>query len=136
MNRSFFLEIEAPTYERPDRTLHMGIYRIYKGEDGRSRIEELPPHDPFWTSMRTASTMFFKEFPPGTFLDWHPAPRRQIVIILSGRLENSFGDGSRHTFGAGDVRVILDTEGEGHTTRVLGNEAALVAVVPLDDTVD
>ncbi|MCI0480397.1 MAG: hypothetical protein L0213_02270 [Candidatus Dadabacteria bacterium] len=77
--------------------------------------------------------MFFKEFTPGTFLDWHPAPRRQIVIILSGRLEHGFRDGSRHTFRAGDVRVLTDTAGEGHTTRVLGDEAVLVAVVPLAD---
>lgn len=110
----------------------MGLYRIYKGEDDKSHIEELPLDNPFWKSVRTAPTMFFKEFPPGTFLDWHPAPRRQIVIILSGRLEHGFRDGSRHTFGAGDVRVLVDTAGEGHTTRVLGDEAVLVAVVPLE----
>lgn len=111
----------------------MGMYRIYMGEDEKSYIQELPLHDPFWRSVRTSSTMFFKEFAPGTFLDWHPAPRRQIVIILSGRLEHEFRDGSRHTFGAGDVRVLTDTSGEGHRTRVLGAEAVLVAVVPLAD---
>jgi quercetin dioxygenase-like cupin family protein len=83
--------------------------------------------------VRTSSTIFFKEFPPGTYLDWHPAPRRQIVIILSGRLEHGFRDGSLHRFGPGDVRVLVDTAGGGHTTRVLGDEAVLVAVVPLDD---
>jgi quercetin dioxygenase-like cupin family protein len=111
----------------------MGVYRIYKGDDDRSHIEEFPPHDPFWSRVKTSSTMFLKEFPPGTFLDWHPAPRRQIVIILSGRLEHGFRDGSMHTFGPGDVRVLVDTTGEGHTTRVLGDETVLVAVVPLAD---
>lgn len=111
----------------------MGIFRVYKGDDDRSHIEELPLHDSFWNSVRTASTIFIKEFPPGTFLDWHPAPRRQIVIILSGRLEHGFRDGSIHTFSAGDVRVLVDTTGEGHTTRIVGDEAALVAVVPLAD---
>lgn len=109
------------------------MYRIYKGEDNKSHIEELQLHDSFWKSVKTASTIFFKEFPPGTFLDWHPAPRRQVVIILSGRLEHGFRDGSRHTFGAGDVRVLEDTTGEGHTTRIVGNETVLVAVVPLAD---
>ena len=112
----------------------MGIYRIYKGEDNRSHIEELPPEDPFWKSVKTAPTMFLKEFAPGTYLDWHPSPRRQVVIILSGRLENSFRDGSTHTFNPGDVRVIEDTTGEGHTTRVAGDEAVLVAVLPLAGT--
>lgn len=111
----------------------MGMYRIYKGEDDKSHIEGLPMDDPFWGSVKTTSTFFFREFPPGTFLDWHPAPRKQIVIILSGRLEHTFRDGSRHTFGPGDVRVLVDTTGEGHTTRILGDEAVLVAVAPLDD---
>ncbi|MEW6144358.1 MAG: hypothetical protein AB1598_05005 [Thermodesulfobacteriota bacterium] len=111
----------------------MGIYRIYKGDDDRSHIEGLSSDDPFWESVKTTSTMFLKEFPPGTFLDWHPAPRRQIVIILSGRLEHGFRDGSRRTFGPGDVRVLVDTTGDGHTTRVLGDETVLVAVVPLAD---
>lgn len=112
----------------------MGIYRIYKGEDNRSHIEELPPEKPFWKSVKTAPTMFLKEFAPGTYLDWHPSPRRQVVIILSGRLENSFRDGSTHTFNPGDVRVIEDTTGEGHTTRVVGDETVLVAVLPLAGT--
>jgi quercetin dioxygenase-like cupin family protein len=112
----------------------MGIYRIYNGADDRSHIEELPSGNPFWKSVRTASTIFFKEFPPGTFFDWHPAPRRQVVIILSGRLENTFRDGSRYTFSAGDVRVLEDTTGEGHMTRVLGDETVHIAVVPLADT--
>ena len=109
----------------------MGIFRIYKGEDSKSYIEELPRDNPFWKTVRTASTMFFKEFPAGTFLDWHTAPRRQIVIILSGQLEHGFADGSRHTFGAGDVRVLEDTTGDGHTTQFISSETTLVAVIPL-----
>ena len=107
--------------------------RIYTGEDDKSHIADMTPDDPFWDSVETASALFLKEFPPGTFLDWHPAPRKQVVIILSGRLEHTFRDGSRRTFGPGDVRVLVDTTGEGHTTRVLGNETVQVAVVPLDD---
>lgn len=107
--------------------------RIYTGEDDKSHIDDMTPDDPFWDSVKTASTLFLKEFPPGTFLDWHPAPRKQVVIILSGRLEHAFRDGSRRTFGPGDVRVLVDTTGEGHTTRVLGEESVVVAVVPLAD---
>ena len=109
----------------------MGMFRIYTGDDNKSRIEELSVQDPLWDSVKTASTMFFKEFPTGTFLDWHPAPRKQVVIILSGRLEHTFHDGSSYSFGPGDVRMLVDTEGEGHTTRVLGSESVVVAVVPL-----
>ncbi len=111
----------------------MGAFRIYKGEDSKSRIEEITLFHPILKSLRTASNIFFKEFPPGTFLDWHPTPRRQIVIILSGHLEHRFRDGSRYEFGPGDVRLLEDTTGEGHTTQVVGNETVLVAVVPLAD---
>jgi len=109
----------------------MGIFRIYKGKDNKSHIEELTLSHPVLNSLQTASSVFFKEFPSGTFLDWHPAPRRQVVIILTGQLELGFADGSRHLFGIGDVRLLEDTTGEGHTTRVVGIETVLVAVVPL-----
>ncbi len=109
----------------------MGMYKIFTGEDGKSHITEMQANDSFWDSVETAPTLFLKEFPRGTFLDWHPAPRKQIVIILSGRLEHGFRDGSRHAFGPGDVRLLVDTTGEGHQTRVLGEESLLVAVVPL-----
>jgi len=114
----------------------MGIFRIYKGEDNKSHIEELTLRHPVLNSLQTASSVFFKKFPSGTFLDWHPAPRRQIVIILSGQLEHGFADGSRRIFGLGDVRLLEDTTGEGHTTRVVGSETVLVAVVPLAPLTD
>lgn len=109
------------------------FFRIYKGEDNKSHIEEITPSHPVLKSPQVAASIFFKEFPPGTFLDWHPAPRRQIVIIISGHLEHEFRGGSKHTFGPGDVRLLEDTTGEGHRTRVVGKETVLVAVVPLAD---
>ena len=59
------------------------------------------------------------------------APRRQFVIILSGQLEIGCGDGSKQVFGPGDARLVEDTTGKGHTTRVVGNEPVLTATVPL-----
>jgi quercetin dioxygenase-like cupin family protein len=78
-----------------------------------------------------ASSVYFREFAPGTFLDWHPAPRRQVVVLLSGQLENECGDGQVRRFGPGDARIIEDTTGGGHTTRVIGDQPAVVAVVAL-----
>jgi hypothetical protein len=112
----------------------MGIFRIYAGEDGRSHLED---HEPSLRSdlarVWPTTGVFFREFPVGTFMDWHPAPRRQIVIILSGRLEHVLGDGRVQRFGPGDLRIMADMTGQGHTTRVLGDEPVLVAVVPLAD---
>ena len=63
---------------------------------------------PEWTKGLATTRIFFREDPVGLFLDWHPAPRRQFVIILSGQLEIGLGDGSRHVFGPGDARLIED----------------------------
>ena len=56
---------------------------------------------------------------------------RQFVIILSGQLEIGCGDGSTQVFGPGDARLVEDTTGKGHTTRVVGGEPVLTATVPL-----
>jgi len=110
----------------------MGVFRLYNGDDGKSRIEDqsLASH-PLLTSPQTAAHIVFNQLPPGTFIDWHPAPRRQYVIILSGQLEIGLGDSSVRRFGPGDARLVEDTTGRGHTTRVVGTEPVLTAVIPL-----
>lgn len=85
------------------------------------------------TAPQAAAHIVFAQLPVGTFIDWHPAPRRQYVIILSGQLEIGLGDGSIRQFGPGDARLVEDTTGKGHTTRVVGSEPVLTAVVPLTE---
>ena len=41
------------------------------------------------------------------------------------------GDGTEQVFGPGDARLVEDTTGKGHTTRVVSNEPVLTATVPL-----
>ena len=110
----------------------MGIYRLFTGEDGQSHIEtlDLASH-PELTSPKDATTISFREWPPGHFIDWHPAPRRQYIISLSGRIEIGLGDGSTQSYGPGDARLVEDTSGQGHTTRVVGDQPSITAVIPL-----
>lgn len=49
-----------------------------------------------------------------------PAPRRQWVVVLRGAVEVVVTDGSRRTFGPGDLLRAEDTEGTGHVTRPVG----------------
>jgi quercetin dioxygenase-like cupin family protein len=113
----------------------MGIYRLYTGNDGQSHIEDQSLEAcPDLKSPQTARHIVFQEFPVGRFIDWHPAPRRQYVIILSGELEIGLGDGTRRRFGPGDARLVEDTSGQGHTTRVLGDASVLTAVIPLAES--
>jgi quercetin dioxygenase-like cupin family protein len=113
----------------------MGIFRLYAGADGQSRIEDqsLSSH-PVLATPQIAAHIVFSQLPVGTFIDWHPAPRRQYVIILAGQLEIGLGDGTVRRFGPGDARLVEDTTGRGHTTRVVGTEPVLTAVIPLAET--
>jgi hypothetical protein len=110
----------------------MGVYRLYTGADGESHVDELKPKDhPELWQFQAASGIRLQEFPAKQFLDWHPAPRRQWVIILSGELEIGLGDGTLRRFGPGDARLVEDTTGRGHTTRTLGDHPCLAMAVPL-----
>ena len=107
-------------------------HRLYTGADGQSHIEPIDIEKKAdWLKGLPTSQISFRIWPKGEFLDWHPAPRRQFVIILSGQLEIGCGDGTKQVFGPGDARLVEDTTGKGHTTRVLGNEPCLTATVPL-----
>jgi hypothetical protein len=110
----------------------MKTFRLYTGPDGQSHIEPIDlARTPGWTAGLAATRIAFSEWPVGRFLDWHPAPRRQFVIILSGQLEIGLTDGSKHVFGAGDARLVEDITGKGHTTRVVGTQPVVTATVPL-----
>ena len=51
----------------------------------------------------------------------HNAPRRQWVVMLRGVIEVEVTDGSRRTFGPGDLIRAEDTDGTGHVTRLVGD---------------
>lgn len=118
----------------------MGIYRLYSDEDGHSRIDKLdlaghPVEDGEHQigAVQAAGSIAFRETPSGNFVEWHPAPRRQYVIVLEGELEIGLSDGSLHRFGPGDARLVEDTTGQGHTTRVSSSAPCVTAVVHLAD---
>ena len=112
----------------------MGIFRLYTGDDGQSHIEELDLEShPDLTTMEGSAGVTFRESPPGSFSDWHNAPRRQYVITLSGEMEIGLGDGSVHRFGPGTALLAEDLTGQGHTTRNPGSTPRLGATVRLSD---
>jgi quercetin dioxygenase-like cupin family protein len=105
---------------------------MYTGTEGQSHCEEqsLETH-PILAKSHAARNIVFAQQPGGTFIDWHPAPRRQYVILLSGEIEIGFGDGTVRRFGPGDARLVEDTTGRGHTTRYIGDGPVVTAVIPL-----
>lgn len=110
----------------------MTITRLYTGPDGHSHAETLSLEShPQLTSAMAAKDISFREIPAGHFLDWHPAPRRQFVIMLSGGMEIGLRDGSTLRFGPGDVLLAEDVTGSGHTRRVNPDQPRLSATIPL-----
>jgi quercetin dioxygenase-like cupin family protein len=117
------------------------IFRVYSGSDGRSHIAEEPmAMQPFkdvegahgeGTPMQGATGIAFRSFPPGYVLSWHCAPRRQYSITISGMAEIEVGDGTVARVGPGDVVLAEDLTGQGHVTRVVGDQPRLSAIVPL-----
>ena len=50
-------------------------------------------------------------------MDWHPAPRRQFIFIMSGAMEITTSDGATRAFPAGSIVLADDRGSKGHQTR-------------------
>ena len=112
----------------------MEIVRLYTGEDGESHLETLDVEShPELTTLQATKGIVFRRQEPGYFSDWHNAPRRQYIIIVSGEVEYELGDGSVHRFGPGHVTLAEDLTGRGHTTRVVGDRPRVIATIHLAD---
>jgi len=114
----------------------MKIVRIYTGRDQQSHFEEMELSFAQGERMQTtelqpASSVVFRRVPAGHVIDWHPAPRRQYVVTLSGEWDIECGDGTVRRFKTGDVMLAEDLTGQGHISRVVGNQPHLFMAVPL-----
>lgn len=118
--------------------------RIYSDSEGEShfRDEEMsftlvdfaPPAPPISVSeVRKAEEVFLLSSPPGWFGDWHPAPRKQLMFMLSGLLEVEVSSGETRQFGTGSVLLVEDTSGKGHISLALGEKRVFMVAVPLSD---
>ena len=121
----------------------MNYIRLYEDEAGESHFEDrekemsllefAPPASPvFVTDAEEAKRLLFIRIPADWPGGWHPTPKRQFFICLSGTIEVRVSDGETRTFLPGSVIFVEDTSGKGHDTKVIGAEDALAAVVQLD----
>ena len=111
----------------------MQYTRIYADPDGESHFEDVavaltandfaPPAPPLNVSVPIpAAHLVFIALPPGWYGDWHPAPRRQYWVQIAGQLDAEVSDGEVRRFNPGDVGLLEDVTGKGHTTRVIGQD--------------
>jgi hypothetical protein len=75
-----------------------------------------------------AQSTMVGELPAGLEQDWHPASRRQLLVILSGTLEVEASDGQKRQFRAGEVALADDSGSRGHKTRTIGGPARVLFV--------
>ena len=103
----------------------MKITRVYADEQGESHFDEMEvelrdagPIGHLSDPIR-AREVIFRRNDPGYDYDWHPAPRRQFIVLLDGGIELEVSDGERRTLQTGEILLLEDTEGRGHRTRNL-----------------
>lgn len=118
----------------------MKITRVYSDEQGESHFADLE------VALRDAGpighlseeiparSIIFRRNDPGYDYDWHPAPRRQFILLLDGAIEIEVSDGDRRTFRGGDILLMEDTAGKGHRTRHIEPRERRSVFVVLDPT--
>jgi hypothetical protein len=114
----------------------MKIVRLYTGPDNESHFEEVeielnPTGHMHASALQPTQGIIFRSAPPDHLSDYHPVPKRQYVITLSGQVEIETGDGTIRRFGPGDVMLAEDTTGRGHITRVIGGQPRDYVFIPL-----
>lgn len=66
----------------------------------------------------------------------HPAPRRQYVITLKGKLRFTVSNGETFMIEPGIVLIANDTAGEGHTWEVIDGSEWERIYIPLEEDTD
>jgi len=116
----------------------MRVTRIYTGADQASHFEdyEVELADQgvigFMSARHAVRSLIFRHTEPSYDYAWHTAPERQYIVILDGGVEVEIGDGTRRTFGPGDVMFVEDTTGQGHCSRAVGNRARRSLFITID----
>jgi hypothetical protein len=118
----------------------MNIVRVFTGDDGQSHFEDVAVAlddygasgqiSPLWPGRGVQ----FRTVAGAYELDFHTAPRRQLVVNLTGSVEIEVGDGTRRVLGPGSILLAEDTTGQGHISRSVNREPRTCLFVHLDDT--
>ena len=140
------VDIARTRYQLEREAMQEARYiRIYNDEFGESHFDDLvvglPPVD---FAPPAPPLNFARLFPAkdwgflGVPADWagdvpHSSPRRQVFCFLAGEFEVTASDGSRRSFQPGNVLLLEDTSGKGHSTRILGPQQGLIVTISLQD---
>lgn len=114
----------------------MEMFRIVTGSTGRSRLEDIKlpfeegPAQPNPRFIK-ATTVQFRRTDGEQARDWHNPAQRQLVLVLSGRMEVQAGDGNvKVNLAPGDLFLAEDLTGQGHQTRSRGDCRRMLIGMP------
>jgi redox-sensitive bicupin YhaK (pirin superfamily) len=117
----------------------VGYVRLYADADGETHFSQeqlglksinfAPPAPP----LNVSDFIPVKQFglihcPAGWVGAWHPTPRRQFIIYLSGEMDFEVSDGEVRRLKPGNVLLLEDTSGKGHASRVIGGDCTMAGV--------
>ena len=117
----------------------MNVTRVYTGDDGQSHFEDISVDmvDQQMMGMISerwpATGMQFREVGADYELDFHNAPRRQLVVNLTGSVEIEVGSGETRTLGPGSILLAEDVDGQGHISRNGGDGTRTCLFIHLAD---
>ena len=120
----------------PTRT-PVKVTRLYTGPDGKTHMEEYEiPLKPQGRGTELSETvgvrdLQFRRTNQDYNLDWHPAPRRQYVVTLSGESDVELDGGKKIRLGPGHILLAEDTTGQGHISRAVGSEDRISLFITL-----
>ena len=116
--------------------------RLYADAEGESHFEDVeaelaavdfaPPAPPLNISTFLPATQAsFFGAPAQWSGDWHPAPARNLFVVISGEWEVEASDGFIRRFPPNSVLLVEDTTGKGHKSRVISPAESLAMLVQL-----
>ena len=110
----------------------MRVVRIYTGSDNQTHFQDVDVEAFAKIAARVGEgPVRLNQGPAQSSLDFHNAPRRQYVVMMSGTTEIEIGDGTKRQLGPGDVLIAEDLTGKGHITRGVGDSPRVSLAVPL-----
>jgi quercetin dioxygenase-like cupin family protein len=138
------LSLATNQARRLEETEPMRYVRIHTGNNGATHFADAelemaeadyrPPAPVLFVSHARESGMIqFVRIPTGWIGESITVPRTQFFICVDGKVEITVSDGEKRTFGAGDVVLMEDNSGSGHSTRVIGARDCVAAIAPVRD---
>ena len=115
------------------------VTRIYTGPDGKTKAEEfeipLKPRDrgSDLSGSIAVTNLQVRRTNQDYFVDWHAAPRRQLVVTLSGESEIELEGGRKLRLGPGHILLAEDTTGQGHISRAVAGKDRIALDIALAD---